>query len=280
MKIDRKKEVKNKNKNKWIIGGVIAFASVALIGSGFATWVIGVTTATNKGNITLDVDNASRMDVALVSTLKDDDKTISLKEPNTTDPLARVKVTGNEGITATDLSVSFSALTVTYGQDIKFQLTIDLDDTSKALLQTRNSATQGNFKEGEEGYYTYIDFNPITIDLTKASTVTEEDPTPDVTKTSSTDSSGTITYKWDATSYANSMMYFTWGTLFNHKQPSTYYNEWLALYTDSTDENGSSTSVSNDNSTNQQAIYDELNTMHTNLDDKTLTFVITVSAIA
>ena len=36
-----KKEINSKSRRRWIMGGLAAFASVALLTTGFAVWVVG-----------------------------------------------------------------------------------------------------------------------------------------------------------------------------------------------------------------------------------------------
>ncbi len=53
-----RKELKSKSRRKWLLGGSLAFASVALLTTGFATWVIGTQKTSGDGKVNIGVDTA------------------------------------------------------------------------------------------------------------------------------------------------------------------------------------------------------------------------------
>lgn len=75
-----RKELKSKSRRKWLIGGSLAFASVALLTTGFATWVIGVTKTSGDGQVKIDVDTAEDKSVELTFKLDDADNGIIVAE--------------------------------------------------------------------------------------------------------------------------------------------------------------------------------------------------------
>ena len=64
-----KKEINSKSRRKWIMGGLAAFASVALLTTGFAVWVVGVNQAQNGTDVKLKVDTAQNSSIFFSATL-------------------------------------------------------------------------------------------------------------------------------------------------------------------------------------------------------------------
>ena len=74
-----RKELKSKSRRKWLLGGSLAFASVALLTIGFATWVIGTQKTSGDGQLNIGVDTAEDNSVELTFSL-DTDNTIFVAE--------------------------------------------------------------------------------------------------------------------------------------------------------------------------------------------------------
>ena len=56
-----KKSIKKSSRRKWVVGGVAFFGSIALLTTGFATWVIGASnTKDDMNNTNVTVDTAKR----------------------------------------------------------------------------------------------------------------------------------------------------------------------------------------------------------------------------
>jgi len=68
--------MKKMSKNKWILGGIVAFASVALISTGFAAWQIGQTLTTADNTISVNVSGVSNTTVLLTASLTDSSITL------------------------------------------------------------------------------------------------------------------------------------------------------------------------------------------------------------
>lgn len=75
-----RKELKSKSRRKWLIGGSLAFASVALLTTGFATWVIAASAKTKNTDTNVNVDTVRNESIFLTYTLDDNDKSIYLGE--------------------------------------------------------------------------------------------------------------------------------------------------------------------------------------------------------
>lgn len=75
-----RKELKSKSRRKWLIGGSLAFASVALLTTGFATWVIAVSAKTKNTDTNVNVDTVRNESIVLTYTLDENDESIYLGE--------------------------------------------------------------------------------------------------------------------------------------------------------------------------------------------------------
>ena len=75
-----RKELKSKSRRKWLLGGSLAFASVALLTTGFATWVIGTRQTSGDGKVNIGVDTAKDNSVELTFSLDDTDNKIFVAE--------------------------------------------------------------------------------------------------------------------------------------------------------------------------------------------------------
>lgn len=253
-----KKEINSKSKRKWITGGLAAFASVALLTTGFALYVVGTTQTEASGNVEVTVDTAQNQ--SIVFDLKLVNASIALKEANVQNGKI-VSVTGND--TAEDpLKITISSATITYGISYNFnfnsiQFSIADPSDSKfikeegkdyASVKTASDANKltdnGENKYARTGSdYTYIDA-PEPISLTGLNPV----------KNGNTN---TITIP-----EASLNLTFKWGTFFDNKSPATYYNE---KYKNESDNTFLATAA--------DQITSELTAMHDQLDTKTIKLV-------
>lgn len=75
-----KRELNSRSRRKWVVGGALVFGSVALLTTGFATWVVGVSVKEADGTIAVDAETA-RNDSFLFSVKEETDKTAKLGDP-------------------------------------------------------------------------------------------------------------------------------------------------------------------------------------------------------
>ena len=215
-----RKEINSKSKRKWVAGGLAAFASVALLTTGFATWVVINAKTSDNANIGVSVDTAANKTV-LFDFKVADNSIIELKEPKGTDVSGADNVLGTAGTMASTeapLTIVVTKCVITYGADavvnnyknIKF--TIDASDSDNYASNVVNDAndflkTKADGKRGTKGTaYTYIDVpNDISVDLSKAT------------------SDGTMK-KLDLTETVKSIS-FKWGSFFGGKSPVQFYND-------------------------------------------------------
>lgn len=103
-----RKELKSKSRRKWLIGGSLAFASVALLTTGFATWVIGVHKPSGDDQVHIGVDTVEDKSVELTFKLGDDNGITvaedAEKSSNNNLPIEKT-VTPDWNITIQDLNI-------------------------------------------------------------------------------------------------------------------------------------------------------------------------------
>ena len=243
-----KKEINSKSRRKWIRGGLAAFASVALLTTGFAVWVVGVQKDKANGDVKVNVDTARNENIEFTAKLKD--ATIRLAEP------AEVNETGKFVKTNTlaenekqDFDISFDSFTIKVGKGVAANY-----DCVKLSLITNPSAEDGKTADATyvdnsavkdeigplaqaEGLTkkrvaagTYFDLSKTVIDLPTSGT----DVVTGLTREES-DSSSFITYTM--TSGTIFTDFFKWGTFFGKASPCTFYNEVFAQKASQTIEN-------------------------------------------
>ena len=224
-----KKEINSKSKRKWVAGGLAAFASIALLTTGFATWVVGNTSLEGNGMVTVGVDTAVNKNIEFTATI--DDAKIKLGE--------KKSVTGDEFVKTEnpvdgDLEISFSELKIVYGRDSKF------DPKTKKLKFSIEGNKTVDVPEvdtfGRSGTLSYIEA-PIEVSLSESSVGSADTP-----------ATGSYTYTFN-----NKTFSFRWGTFFGTegKSPLEFYNSKF------------NADSSLKTSGNAQKVVDELNAMKT-----------------
>ena len=91
------------SKRKWVLGGILGFAAVALTTTGFATWIVGVNATTGSDDVTVTVDTVQNEGVKLTFQLTEDDQ-LTLGE---TTPVSEGVVQTEEEVTG-DMTVTAS----------------------------------------------------------------------------------------------------------------------------------------------------------------------------
>ena len=229
-----KKEINSKSRRKWIMGGLAAFASVALLTTGFAVWVVGVQKDKVNGDIGVTVDTAQNESVLFDAALLDSDKSIVLGEPA---KITNGFVKNNE--IKEDLTVTFSKFEISVGQavindfnQLKLSLITESDEKNGGKFDgvtfADNKAGTAKLdktlteKKRPETDATYFNLVTETIDL----------PTSDITAPSSSEG---LTFSRTTTNsvvkyelVTKSVKLFKWGTFFNSVSPCNFYNDVLA----------------------------------------------------
>lgn len=234
-----KKEINSKSRRKWVVTGIAAFASIALLTTGFAVWVIGNATTEKSNNVGVSVNTAENKSLDFTFSLTD--STITLAEGtvvNTGFVQEQTAVTDPLKVTYTG-SITFGAEfdTTTYTK-IQFEIVASDDATTTASVVATNNTT-GKHQDNQSYIAAPAD---LSIDLTSA--------------TDNNDGTKSLALTGD--------LLFSWGNYFNNQSPCTYYN---------TEFTGDDCTAAN-----AAKIKKELDAMHDQLDGKTIGLKATLSA--
>lgn len=206
------------SKRKWVLGGILGFAAIALTTTGFATWIVGINAATSDGTVGVTVDTVSNNGVELKLVLGDD-STIELKEANlATGPV--VTVTGNDTV-KNPLQISVKTFTLEVGKQflnsntitgVEFKLKYATDDSTTDIKANAYNKVKDN-KIGEKRSGTEWEYisAPAKIEFDNDTIINGQ---VDLT---------TYTYQINA-----STLDFDWGSFFGNDSPATFYNEKFA----------------------------------------------------
>lgn len=219
-----RKELKSKSRRKWLLGGSLAFASVALLTTGFATWVIGVHKPSGDGQVHIGVDTVEDKSVELTFSLDENDNGIIVaeddeKSSNTNLPIEKT-VTHDWNIKIKDLNIAvgqtfYDSLKAKQklNQDLNLKIAFELQ---KDKTEDTNSATNSVAEDkvgvrGETGSpWSYIDIDVKSREFD----VTLPDPYP---------ADGEIYDINDTPNNPDKTFSFTWGSYFDGKAPSEFY---------------------------------------------------------
>ena len=236
-----KKELNSKSKRKWIIGGLAAFTSISLLTTGFAIWVVGVSSTESNNDVTVTVDTAQNKSIVFTMTLDSSSSSIQLKE--SAEAKGKIVTVNESDTTASPLTISYSNLQIVYGKDSEFTNNYDCikfsiaepeeGETDYASVKSGDNKLTGTYARTGNSY-TYLEA-PDTIKLSSL-TQTQNDS---ITTYSST--SGSLTFKW--------------GTFFDNKSPATFYN---AKYADESN-NATLAKASGEITSELKDMYNQLN---------------------
>ena len=212
-----KKSLRSSSKRKRVINGALAFGAVALLTTGFATWIIGVQNNSTSASSGITVETATNQSVELTATLSDEDNTIYLGETEKVET-GVVKENNPKG----DLSITFSEVKLKYGDkwlasenasDIKglnVRFATSSDNLKGGIGQNdannlTDSADLINKRNSES--YTYIDVDSGAS-----------------TKFAKSAASESTEGNLNVLTWSNIILTFEWGSFFEHDSPAKYYN--------------------------------------------------------
>ncbi|MDY4549821.1 MAG: hypothetical protein SPD43_04220 [Candidatus Enterosoma sp.] len=219
-----KKEINSKSKRKWVAGGLAAFASIALLTTGFATWVVGQQKIEDDDSVTVNVDTAHNESVEFTVELPSAAK-IELKEGRYTDSKDnRIVLPDNElgsfeskaDYDKACLTISNVKITIKYGSsyDLPANINFSISEpaSSSGPFKSVKVASENNkfSDKRDSGDLYYLDA-PASISTQD----TSNGGTGPFTKTEN----GTI-----ITLTYTTALEFTWGNFFKNKTPAEYYN--------------------------------------------------------
>lgn len=217
-----RKELKSKSRRKWLLGGSLAFASVALLTTGFATWVIGVNQPSGDGEADIDVDTVEDRSVELTFSLAEDKifvaEDVGKSNPNLTverktgtdrEPDWNIEI-GNLDIVVGEAFYNSLKDKKADGQDLKivFELQKDVADDKNSVTKDKDLVrVRGEQTESSWNYITLVK-NKFTVNL------------PD-----SYPAGGKIYDINDTLNNPDKTFSFKWGSYFDGKGPSQFYKE-------------------------------------------------------
>lgn len=211
-----RKELKSKFRRKWLIGGSLAFASVALLTTGFATWVIGTQKTSGDGQVNIGVDTAKDNSVELTFSLDDTDKKIFVAEDagNSNSNLT-IERDESEADTKPDWDIKIKDLNIIVGKT--FYNSIKDKQGLKIVFELQKGVTEGDInsvtddKVGVRGGQEISSWNYIKLAKSEF----------DVTLPKAYPAGGKIYDISDTPD--NKTFSFTWGSYFGEKAPSDFY---------------------------------------------------------
>lgn len=235
-----KKEINSKSKRKWVAGGLAAFASIALLTTGFATWVVGSEVTEDKDDVSVTVDTANNKSVVFTADLSAD-SAIQLKEGSLTGgrlvniPVAEGLGANGDGVNNAFLTLTGVKFKVVYGTsyDLPSKIKFEFVEPSSGESDYASVAVQsGNNK-----------FNTIRTESSYSYLAVPVDVPVDGSKANETGSTKTLEITTN--------LVFKWGNFFEGKTPANYYNDKTSI--DETSENYEKITAE------LKAMYDQLN---------------------
>lgn len=211
-----RKELKSKSRRKWLLGGSLAFASVALLTTGFATWVIGTRQTSGDGQLNIGVDTAQDNSVELTFSLAED-KIFVAEDAGSTN--SNLTIERNEADTESkpDWDIKIKDLNIVVGET--FYNSIKDKQGLKIVFELQKDVTEAEDKnlvtEDEVGVRTGSSWNYIKLAKSKF----------DVTLPKAYPAGGKIYDINDTPNNPDKTFSFTWGSYFNEDAPSKFYQD-------------------------------------------------------
>lgn len=221
-----RKELKSKSRRKWLIGGSLAFASVALLTTGFATWVIADSSKTKNTDTNVNVDTVRNESIVLTYTLDENDKSIYLGE-NVAVSDGNLQYEVNKENKGADFQITLKDVKVTWGKDfsqevksLDFSLpeTYKSDELSQTDVPSLNLVSKEKDKIGRndwtEGNKTYVDLAENQNQVYDSKKVKQDGNA----------------YVWNI---GDVTLKFKWGSFFDNAETLTkFYNGKISAETD------------------------------------------------
>lgn len=243
-----KKSIKKSSRRKWVVGGVAFFGSIALLTTGFATWVVGVNENKDDSEVTIGVDTVDNKSVIFTVDVDTTDNSIKLAEK---EKITDQPIVNTEGALDADFTFKLTNFYIEIGKASlnnynKIKLTIAEYQDGKANNSV--SADTTNTRD-DEGPWSYLELVTTEIQFKGVDNAAAEGWTR--TPSGSLESASTIKYERKTTVEVE----LDWGTYFGtQKSPAKFYNSKY----DSTFKNNLSTAITNINA-EMAAMNDALN---------------------
>lgn len=213
-----RKELKSKSRRKWLLGGSLAFASVALLTTGFATWVIGVNKSSGDGEVDIDVDTVEDRSVELTFSLAEDKIFVAEDVGKSNPNLTVERKTGTDR--ELDWNIEIGNLNIVVGEAFYNSLKVKKDlkiafELQKDVADDKNSVTKDKDLVGVRGEQTESSWNYIKLVKNEFT----------VNLPVSYPAGGKIYDINDTPNNLDKTFSFTWGSYFGGKAPSQFYKK-------------------------------------------------------
>lgn len=208
-----RKELKSKSRRKWLLGGSLAFASVALLTTGFATWVIGTSKPSGDGEVHIGVDTAQDNSVELTFSLDDTDNKIFVTEDADTVDW-NIKIKDLNVVVGEDFYNSLKAKQEEKqkaGQDLDLKIAFELQKDGANLVTTDSVGVRG--ETGSLWNYIKVKSESEFFNVSLPSTYPTAGKIYDISNDATNNLDG------------NKTLSFYWGSYFGEKAPSKFYEE-------------------------------------------------------
>ena len=205
------KQVLKSTKRKYLVGGIAAFAGVALLTTGVATWVIGANSTAQK-DVTVTVDgkqnNSASIEIGeVVSPLKIGEKeNVNSGFVQVTDAAA-----GNMKVTLSNVTYSYSSSFTSTGVAIKFSIDYGYNSGGAATSSLGNLVTESKIGDKRTTEKDGKSNNKNAADSWQYIAAPEN-------------ATGLETGADTTHTISSLVIEFKWGSFFDGKTPSSYYN--------------------------------------------------------
>lgn len=247
-----------KHNGKLRLALLLLGAGIVVGGVGFSSWIIGAQITDDDLSVTLSVDDTKSQFVKIEASWNDsEDGKLVIAEPATQESEETSSSSSTNYVTSDgnpnakmDVDIKF---TITTAKDLNvsnYSVSISLDETSSAIFKAKDNSTTFHTKDVDsspETYGTYVDFTSVTIEDT------------DFGEESTEGNLDTYTF--------TKKVSFNWGSYFDSKAPSAFYNEKLA----SLDQTSAFDKL--------DAITSEMNAMKTALNNQTVKLNIKLNGV-
>lgn len=241
-----RKHIKNSSKRKWVVGGVAFFGAVALLTTGFASWVIGINQREGYQQFGVTVDTVTN-ETCYIDFKIDADQTVKAGEHDRVST-GKIMRTGNDWSKDDDYDFS---ITYTYRVVIGAAVATKPNQITITMPTTMPTGSTPETEDVNTWNHPAAGAVAITTDDLNVSDSEEPVPVPGTHTTEgtyiqlSTTERGTIADSvtidlttldnWNTTAGASKAvdfdsgvqtgtLYFTWGSFFNNQSPCNYYN--------------------------------------------------------
>lgn len=241
-----RKGIRQASRRKWIVGGALAFGGVALLTTGFATWIIGTVNNQTDETPNVSIDTVVNQTLLLETTLKEGE--LYLGEPTTTGDYPISVTNGQE----TDFSITIDfkiTKSKTVAKPTKIVIAINTAYTNDAQTVITNFSSS-TVTSIEHPGTSYVELNQVEIAIDENLNWTEEN--------------GSDVYT--VTDYEINLL--KWGSFFGGKEPTEFYKDQLTALASEDGVNGTSYSNPDSGDTIQfkNDAYTELKAFETKFD--------------